>query len=442
MFFRTICLSLLLLIFLFLSSGCYDRREIDDMAYVMAVGFDKGKTNPLRMTLQIAVPKAIGAGGGGEGNGGRSDGGGGNSSEGGNKSVTITTVETPTIYSGINVVNNYISKQIHFSHAQAVVFSEELAREGIEKYIHALIRGKEFRGSMFVVVVKGSAEEYLRNVQPILEINPSKYYRMIYQAYRYTGFTANTILINFYLKTECFCSQAVATLASVSKFEDSQNITIEGSTYREKGKEYPLVGDYTAGNIPQTGNTNTEIMGLAVFDGARMVGELDGEETSYYLMVTGEYNYSYITVPDPIDENSFVVLNVKKRRNPTKKVQMVDGKPLAYVKVDLEGDILSIQSGLNYEDPDNVKILEEWVEKFFREGILRFLKKTAEEYGTDICSLGENMRIKFLTWNDWMEFKWLDRYKDTKFSVDVSFKIRRPGLILRSNPAVSTERSK
>ena len=59
-------------------------------------------------------------------------------------------------------------------------------------------------------------------------------------------------------------------------------------------------------------------MGLAV------LAEVDGWrigrcETTYYLMVTGEYGYSYITVPDPLDENSFVLLDVKTKE-PYKKV--------------------------------------------------------------------------------------------------------------------------
>lgn len=436
---RIIFLVIISFIFLCLLSGCYDRREVDEMAYVMGIGIDKGKIpNSLMMTLQIAVPKTIGSGSGGTGSGG----GGGDAGGGGgqNKATTITTLETPSIYSGINMVNNYESKQINLSHTQVIVFSEEIAREGIEKYLHTLIRVREFRGSMYVVVTKGTAEEYLKNVEPLLEVNPSKFYRMEYKAYRYTGFTADTILVNFYLKTECYCSQAVATLAAINKFKDSKDINIEDSTYRQKGREYPLGGDYTAGNIPRIGENKAEIMGLAVFDGGKMVGELDGAETTYYLMITGEYGYSYITVPDPLDESSFVLFSVKKRRNPAIKVNLVDEKPKIDIKIDLEADILSIQSGINYEDPDNLKILEKSVESFLEDGMLRFLKKTSEEYGTDICSFGERIRTKFITWNDWAKFKWLDRYKDSKFSLNIDFKVRRTGLIIYSVPIISTER--
>ena len=43
------------------------------------------------------------------------------------------------------MINNYLTKQINVSHAKLLVISEDLAKEGIGQYIHALIRGREFR---------------------------------------------------------------------------------------------------------------------------------------------------------------------------------------------------------------------------------------------------------------------------------------------------------
>ncbi|MGI6669258.1 MAG: hypothetical protein ACOX4M_07655 [Acetivibrionales bacterium] len=58
-------LVLVLLLNLFLLTGCFDQREIDELAYPMAIGLDVGEANELRMTLQLAVPISIGGGSGG-----------------------------------------------------------------------------------------------------------------------------------------------------------------------------------------------------------------------------------------------------------------------------------------------------------------------------------------------------------------------------------------
>lgn len=180
---------LLAFIMSFSVTGCFDKREIDDLVNPIAIGFDKGSNHSVRMTLQIAIPTKVA--GGGEG------GGGG----GGEESVSYTTVEAPSIYSGLNMINSYVSKQLNMSQIKVLVFSEELAREGIEKYINALMRGREFRPHSYVIVARGTgnaAERYLRAVEPELESNPAKYYEMLLSAYTYTGFTANTSLTNFY----------------------------------------------------------------------------------------------------------------------------------------------------------------------------------------------------------------------------------------------------
>lgn len=409
-----------------LSAGCYDRREIDDLAYVIAIGLDKGKSNVLKMTLQFAVPTAIGNG---------QEGGGSN----GEKSSIVTTVETPTIYSGLNMVNNYISKQVDLSHAKVIIFSKELAQEGIHQYIHAIMRGREFRPNMFILVARDSAEEYIKNVKPSLEINPAKYYEMNLEAFKYTGFTGNTQLINFYLQQECTCSQAVATLAAVNRYKTTGDFTVKHSTAGNKSRSYPLEGDFKAGHIPRVGEVHSEIMGLAVFDGGTMVGELDGEETTYYLMQTGQYHYSYITLPDPIVKDKFVVLNVTQNRKPAHRVRMEDGSPKIHANIRLDADILSIQSGKNYEYAGNVHILEKAAEDFIEKGMLQFLNRTTTELNADVCAFGKTMKGQFLTWKEWQEFKWLERYKDATFEIDVDLKIRRPGLIIRSKPAYSTK---
>jgi len=408
-------------------SGCFDSREIDSLAYVMAIGLDRGECNFLEITLQIALPTQIAGGGG----------------MGGNKSLKeesfiITTMEANTIYSGLNMVNTYISKELNFSHAKLMVFSEELAKDGIQKYINTLMRGEEFRPNMYIVISKCNAEDYLNEVKPILEPNPAKFYEMNLEAYKYTGFTPDSTLINFFLKQECTCSQAVATLAGISRYESSNEFNIKYSTAVEKGRTKAMAGDYTAGNLPKIGDIKAEVMGLAVFDGDRMVGELDGQETRYYMMIIDKYKNSYFTIPDPLKKNYYVVLDIRKNKSPVKKVKMIGDIPHIHLTLDLHADILSIQSGINYEALDNVKILENSSEEFMEKEIMELMEST-RKMKSDIFEFGKGMKHQFLTWDEWVDFEWLKRYRDSVINVDVNLKIRRPMMIIRTIPVHSSE---
>ena len=164
-------------------SGCHDQREIDDMAYPIAIGFDIGKANILRMTLQLAVPLSIG-GGGGEG-----------------ESVSVITVDTPSIYSGLNMVNNIISKEINMSHAKVMVVSKKLAEKGTGKYIQAMKRGRDFRPDMFIVVSNDPPDAYLRQVSSVLENNPAKYYELLLGK-DYSAYYPDSRVIDFHFATQ------------------------------------------------------------------------------------------------------------------------------------------------------------------------------------------------------------------------------------------------
>jgi hypothetical protein len=55
---RKFCLFLL--ICLLFQTGCWGFREVDEEAFIMILGLDKGKENLLVLTAQIAVPRGMG----------------------------------------------------------------------------------------------------------------------------------------------------------------------------------------------------------------------------------------------------------------------------------------------------------------------------------------------------------------------------------------------
>lgn len=425
---KTIAAILIIIVICVSFTGCFDSREIDDLAYVIALGLDKGVSNTLKLTIQYAVPKSTVSGG---------DSGDG---RGGGKNLDIMTLEAPSLYSALNLANNSLSREINLSHAVVIVFSEELAREGgVGKYIRGMVKGLQFRPNMYIAISRGSAEDYLKEIKPVLEVDPSKYYELNYRSYRYTGFFADSSFHRFYTHLESNSIQPVAILAGVGIYTSSKEFSNTRSTYKEKGKPRPFEGDYKAGDIPKVADVKSEVMGLAVFDGYKMVGELDGEEASDYLMVTGEYRTANTTITDPEQNDKVVILSTKQSRKPVMKVDIIDGKPVISIKISLEGDITAIQSGINYESAELAPMLEKKAQDHFEKDITRFLNKTAQEFHSDICGFGRIVKGRFLTRKEWDDFKWLQKYKNSTFNVSVDYRIRRPGITLRSSPIESSE---
>ena len=63
---KTLLILVMLIICIFTLSGCYNSEGLEALAYVVALGIDKGENNKLRLTLQIATTNSdSGSGGGG-----------------------------------------------------------------------------------------------------------------------------------------------------------------------------------------------------------------------------------------------------------------------------------------------------------------------------------------------------------------------------------------
>ena len=60
---NVLLLFLILTISLFSLSGCYNEQNIDHLAFVVALGFDVGQDNKLKLSFQISVPGSSSQGG-------------------------------------------------------------------------------------------------------------------------------------------------------------------------------------------------------------------------------------------------------------------------------------------------------------------------------------------------------------------------------------------
>ncbi|HEY8499251.1 MAG TPA: Ger(x)C family spore germination protein [Clostridia bacterium] len=425
-------ISIVLLLVFFLMSGCFDSIEVDEMAYVVSLGIDKGLEGNLILSFLFAVPISVGVGG-----------------EIGEveKSTTLITVEASTINGAVSIVNTLISKRINFSHAKLILISKELAQEGVEKYINALIRYREFRPNMYIAISRGRAEEFLNAVRPVLEINPAKFFELFMVSYKYTGYSPRSELERFYMKMECTCNQPVAALLDINDLSDSSEFSrvLSGAKINNHDN---MEGNYKAGEIPVISDTKSSSMGLAVFRGDKMVGEMAGREALSFLIVTGELGLVYYSIPDPVEgetyrpgelmgiesEKKFVSLRLGMARKPSVKVSIKDDKPIINVNIFLEGDILSVDSDQDYSLREQLNILEQHTAEHIRKSVYEFLVKTRDEFKSDICGAGRPVKKTFLYWDDWIAFKWMDKYENAEFNVEVKVSIRRSGVMAKHVP--------
>src|SRR5699024_8243782 len=123
---------ILVIISLFLVTGCWSNREIDDSALVHGVGIDKSNEK-LRFSVEIINP-------GGENIGQE---GGQNESKGAQSIVLEET--SNTMLEAARKLIKYTKRRLDFGHTEAWIISEKLAKEDFVRKLDLIRRDQMLR---------------------------------------------------------------------------------------------------------------------------------------------------------------------------------------------------------------------------------------------------------------------------------------------------------
>ncbi|MRH45166.1 Ger(x)C family spore germination protein [Aquibacillus halophilus] len=376
-------LSLLLYLFCFSTLvGCYDRIELEQQSYVIAIGIDKTDEEGLvDVTFQIANPEV-----------GSTPGGGG---EGEEPKETVTLTGTDII-SATTTANAFVSKELKLDHTKAIVISEELARSGeFLRVIQAATRTNQIRRGVQIIVTKEPAQEFLNNNKPKMETRPHKYYQLMLNRASEIGIIPDADVHRFFQITEGDADLFLAPYAT-TEIEEQKKGTTED--------------DYIAGNVPQQGGSSSQFMGSAVLKEGTMIDVLNGAETRIALTLdnTIELTDIYSTYKDPIKPKYRVAGSFGKKRNTEVNI---DYKKNGTTKIDIlvpfELEIFSVPSLVDYSrNEKNKEILRKSIEDELEENAKVLIKKSQEEYGSEPFYWSLYVRDNFKTVKEYEQADW------------------------------------
>lgn len=415
MFRRTLTLIMLLLFSNTLLSGCRDASEVDDNVYAVAIGLDKGLNNKAVLTIQYPLYKQ-------HQNTGMSGGGDGESTS------NVHSIETPALLEGIDLMNMAISRRVILSHTKMLVISEDFAREGVGDFLAPLARFRGSRRSMFVVICKGRAMDFIQENKTTIGASITKGIELMIQQSKNTGFFPMINFQEFYKDILSTYGQAAAIYSGINNLDRLQ-------TNSGKNKS-PLITerDLKPGELPRLGTAKREFVGTAVFSGDKMVGSLNPYETRYMQMLTGKFKKGIMTIEDKKSSGEGIVLNIRHGRK-TKIIGSFDhGKPIIDIDLNIEADIYAIHSRINYESLKLIKDLNKQLEEEIKDGVKKTIDKTKKEFKSDVFEFGKKFAGYFPTIQEWEKYNWASHYPETKINVNVVVNVRRTGLNIYSSP--------
>ena len=189
---------------------------------------------------------------------------------------------------------------------------------------------------------------------------------------------------------------------------------------------------YTAGQTPITGQPGVETMGLAVFNGDKLVGELNGFESICHLIISNKLKNAQIRIPSPIKGLDYIDLYIELDKNTKNSVKLVNGSPYITSKVNITAKMQSMNKDIDLKDEQITSKIEESAKMFLEKHFTDYLYKTSKDLNADIDSFGLYGLKYFLTKKDWEEYNWLHHYKDAFFDVDLDVNLRSSYLLLNT----------
>ena len=420
--------SILIMLFLIITlTGCYNSKELDDLAYIIGIAVDKGTEKKFMITLQIAVPVKIASEG----------------SEPGKDSSTLITIEADSLGSALSYASTRTSKEMKLSHNKILVFSEEIAKTELTNCVNAFISSQEIRPRTSVVVCPDEARKFLENAFPVLETNPARYYDLLLASAEYTGYTAKTELIDFYLNNKSKYINPIAIHGNITTYQDptgpsdpnppsaasdsSDNSNTQGNSSESGGNSTDgenssdnSSGGNSSGNNPNTEQNKEdltpELYGIAVFANNIMVGTLTNYEVLAHSIMTNALQ----VVNFDLDETTVAI---SQRKRPQIKVTVNENIPHIDITVLLDARLLYSGDNLDYLQGNNKKDLQKKLEEEFKKIIATYLDKTSKEFKSDIVGFGKILKSNYLTIEELDKIDWLNIYENSIFNLKVKFNV-------------------
>ncbi|MFC7441081.1 Ger(x)C family spore germination protein [Laceyella putida] len=367
---RALCL--LLIASLPILPGCWDRKELNEIALIRALGIDRTEDGQIEMTLLQAIPQRVGTD---SGTGG-----------GGKQQQMVLSARGVTIPEAQSKLQEKMGRRIFMGHQEVVVLGKRLAKTGIWEALDYFARHPGLRKDAFVFVTESSPKEIFETVAPGETISTGTLYKMV-------------------------------------KLERAVNLTLMRLLQE-------VSGDAEAAGIPvvmKVNDTTLAMDGTAVFRGDKMVDHLDRKAAEGLMWIRNEFTTRMVNTRLP-GERGYVSMEVV--RSEIELIPKIEGKKRRILlKVTSEDDVRFNGTRLTLYHPSNVDRIARAMERILRDRIRQTVEKVQKKDRADVLGFAGAFHREYP--EEWAKVK--DRWNEQVFprldvDIQVRVHIRRPGV--------------
>lgn len=190
--------------------GCGEAREVENTAYVIAVGIDEAESG-YKFTLQFSNP--LSSGSDTDATAPERDVSADKEQEDDGKPTNSLTLAAPNIYEAVEDSKSYLGKSPALSHLKLIVFSEDVLKSGAAAELCGSFLGIDEVRPETKLCAAESAGDYLTEAEPSLEESAARYYELLFSEKSAVG-GLETNLIDFNSRVSGIGSGAVMPIVA------------------------------------------------------------------------------------------------------------------------------------------------------------------------------------------------------------------------------------
>ncbi|MDR3541928.1 MAG: Ger(x)C family spore germination protein [Desulfosporosinus sp.] len=370
-------------------TGCWGKREVEELAPLMGVGIDLGqKPGTYLITQQFAIPtKGAGA------------------PEIKDWTVSIEASSAREVTEKVSLILNRIP---FMGSLMVIVIGEDAARANFNDLLDFTQRYSKFRRTMYLTLAKGKAQDILT-----LKLRKGEIPAMFIKSNIETAddfSTFPTVRLGHYL-TVLGDKSTAPILPIVESIKPGE----EGYEYQAKGSD---------------GAQEVRIQGAGVLKGGHLVDSLTDEETKGYMWLDDDVINRYLSTANVAKSNlTFAgqVLNSKT------KYKVLSNNGTMEIQYHIESSIgLDEVMGLKEQLPETEWVdLMKGVETSFAKAIQKECElsiKKEKESGLDFLGIGRHIEQRQPAYWKTIKDQWEQKIADFPVSIDVQVTVHHTGM--------------
>lgn len=407
--------------------GLENSVNTNNLCFANIIGLDKSENNPsnLLITFQIITPKLE------------------SSNSVSTDKTIVTSIDENSIDIAVSTLQDYISSNIEFSNSNAIIISEDLAKDGVQRYISTISSNLEFNNNMYILICEGKAQDFIETLDRNDSINPTSYFDILKiseeksSSVKFVNLTefSNLLFTSNATPYAPICKINTENKKTSNENQDNEDNKDENEQKSENSasKKNSNTVDNTSSNnqdlIKQKSDINIEIGGTAIFKDEKLVGKLSSDETAFHIMLTSILK-SYTTTLDVNESEDNAInnqtsssnVNITQTGKAKIKVDTNGNRPRIDIKIPLNIVVLDTPAGeYDYLNSNYVSSVKKKVTEVLDKKMENYINKIQKEYNTDLAEFYKYSRKKFLTAKEYNEYNFKEKFKDAK--IDVKFDI-------------------